>query len=68
MFLLEEETYTFEWEENFLYSKNSEYIHATNTGIIPSKNDTWDKQQKASLYTSANLHSDQKKIEDKENN
>lgn len=36
-------TYTLEWVEVFLYSNISEYIHATNTGAIPSKKETWNR-------------------------
>lgn len=39
------ETYTLGGDEVLLYSKYSEYIHETKTGIIPNKKDTW--RQKA---------------------
>lgn len=34
------ETYTLGGDEVFLYSKYSEYIQVTKTGITPSKKDT----------------------------
>lgn len=30
-----------EGDDDFLYSNHSEYIHATMTGMTPSRNDTW---------------------------
>lgn len=39
--ILKAETHALGTDEDFLYSKYSEYIHVTKTGIIPSKKDTW---------------------------
>ena len=47
--MLTKETYTLEGCEDFLYSRNSAYIHETKIGIIPSKKDTWDIYREASF-------------------
>lgn len=47
------DTYTLGGDEGFLYSKYSEYIHETKTGITPSKKDTW--RHKAKLHQKTDL-------------
>ena len=47
------ETYTLGGDESFLYSKYSEYIHETKTGITPSKKDTW--RHKTKLHQKTDL-------------
>lgn len=53
-------SHALEGAEDFLYSRNSAYIHETKMGDIPRRNDIWD--MKVSSSVSSGLKCDKGKI------